>query len=210
MITLKTIDFQKAVDEVSQAIKALGGNKSVTVGIHEGAGVHEGGEITMAQLGAVHEFGTEIEHPGGTTYGYRNMRDAQSGARKQFLGKANRGRSLQDVYFGYELPGVTQAHTITIPARPWLVPGVESGTAEYLKVIESGLQKDLPFDTILAKVGNKAEGLTRLYMRNLRTPPNAPSTIAKKGSDNPLIDSGAFVQSVTSAVQSTPLQEGLI
>jgi len=159
MITLKTIDFQKAVDEVSQAIKALGGNKSVTVGIHEGAGVHEGGEITMAQLGAVMEFGTDDLH---------------------------------------------------IPARPWLVPGVESGTADYLKVIESGLQKDLPFDTILAKVGVKAEGLVKIYMTNLRSPPNAPSTIAKKGSDNPLIDSGALRGSVTSAVQSTPLQEGLI
>lgn len=158
MNTLKLIDFQKAFDEVTQAVKSLGGGKVVTVGIHEDAGDHEGTDLTMAQLGAVLNFGTED------------------------------GR---------------------IPARPWLEPGVMSGTAAYLRKIETGLAVGKPFDLILADVGVIAEDRVKLYMTELRTPANAPSTIERKGSDNPLIDTGALRQSVTSVVQSGKLEEGL-
>jgi len=206
MLTL--IDFQKAMDEVTEGIKKLGGGKAVTVGIHEDAGAVEGGELTMAQLGAVHEFGAQINHPGGTSYGYASRAAAERGE-VRFLGKGGKGRGRQAEFFGYAQPGVTEAHIIDIPARPWLVPGAESGSQQYLRVIESGLAKQDDFDSILAKVGVKAEDAVKLFMTNLSSPPNAPSTIAAKGSDNPLIDSGAMRASVTSVVQSGKLEEGL-
>ena len=51
----------------------------ITVGIHESAGGAESSDLTMASLGAIHEFGAEINHPGGTSYGYATEADASAG-----------------------------------------------------------------------------------------------------------------------------------
>ncbi|MGL5280858.1 MAG: hypothetical protein ACRC8W_03755 [Plesiomonas shigelloides] len=157
---LKVIDFQRAMDELGKELDKFRGGKHVTVGIHEGAGNVESGDITMAQLGAIQEFGTMDDH---------------------------------------------------IPARPWLVPGVESARPELLRIIQSGIAAGENVDTILNKVGLNAQAAVQMYMTELRTPPNAPSTIAQKGSNNPLIDTGAMRASVTYVVQSgeRPTEEGL-
>lgn len=96
-----------------------------------------------------------------------------------------------------------------IPARPWLDTGVESGTRDILDTIRSAAAKGLPLDMVLEQVGVVAAGAVQEYITDLRTPPNAPSTIAKKGSDNPLVDSGAMRQSVTYAVTSDKPTEGI-
>lgn len=49
----------------------------------------------------------------------------------------------------------------------------------------------------LSKVGLFVEGLTKKVITLLDDPPNAPSTIKKKGADNPLIDSGRLRASVS-------------
>lgn len=96
-----------------------------------------------------------------------------------------------------------------IPARPWLIPGVESATPDVIDTIASGIEKGLPTDQIMEQVGAIAAGATQQYMTDLREPPNAKSTIVKKGSDNPLIDSGSLRASVTYKVTSTKPDEGI-
>ena len=49
----------------------------------------------------------------------------------------------------------------------------------------------------LAVIGEVATTKIKKEIRNLKFPPNAPSTIARKKSDNPLIDQGQLVQSIT-------------
>lgn len=96
-----------------------------------------------------------------------------------------------------------------IPARPWLDVGVESGTQEYLDIIEEGVAAELSQDQILNQVGVTAVGYVQQYITDLQDPPNAPSTIKKKGSSNPLIDTGAMRASVTYTVSNQPPAEGL-
>jgi len=48
----------------------------------------------------------------------------------------------------------------------------------------------------LSRIGEWMVSKIRRKITQLKTPPNAPSTIAKKGSTNPLIDSGQMRQSV--------------
>ena len=96
-----------------------------------------------------------------------------------------------------------------IPARPWLDTGVESGTQEILDTIRSGAGKGLPLDTVLEQVGVVAAGAVQEYMTDLKTPPNAPSTIERKGSDNPLIDTGAMRAAVSYAVTREKPTEGI-
>ena len=96
-----------------------------------------------------------------------------------------------------------------IPARPWLDVGVESGTQEILDTIRSAAGKGLPLDAVLEQVGVVATGAVQEYITELRTPENAPSTIERKGSDNPLIDTGAMRQSVSYAVTRDKPTEGI-
>lgn len=198
MITLDIQGFQELQDELMKEMNALKSDKVVTVGIHEEAGFVESGDITMAGLGATHEFGAEIKHPGGTSYGYASKAAADRDE-VRFLKKGA----------GYMELGVTQPHNITIPARPWLEPGVASATPEVLATIQDGMEAGRSMDQILDAVGVVAAAKVKVYMTELKTPPNAASTIRKKGSSNPLIDTGAMRQSVTHQVSSEKVTEGL-
>lgn len=96
-----------------------------------------------------------------------------------------------------------------IPARPWLTPGVSSGNEEYIKIIADGLEDGQQPEQLLEMVGLVAVAKVQQYMVDLRSPPNAPQTIARKGSSNPLIDTGALRQSVTHKVTDEKPTEGL-
>lgn len=197
-ISLTVEDFQKFQDELAQEFAEFGKSSSVTVGIHEEAGNVESGDITMAGLGAVHEFGANIDHPGGTSYGYATKAAADRDE-VRFLKSGT----------GYMELGVTGPHKINIPARPWLIPGVTAGTEKILKTIQSGLEDGLTLDQINEQIGAVAAGEVKKYMTELKTPPNAASTIRKKGSANPLIDSGAMRASVTYKVSGDEQSEGI-
>lgn len=51
---------------------------------------------------------------------------------------------------------------------------------------------------MIAKLGVYGQGGIRKFIRNLREPPNKPSTKRKKGSANPLIDTGQLLGSIHS------------
>lgn len=190
------------VQEVKKALrdelqKLAGGNTMALVGLPEGEGEADSG-MTIAQIGAVHEFGAEINHPGGTSYGYKTKKDAEDG-KVRFLIKGE----------GFMELGETGPHVINIPARPWLQTGVEEGMDEYLEIIEDGLADGLDKDTILEQVGNMAVGFVRQKIIDVKTPPNAPSTIKKKGSSNPLVDKGVLGQSVSFLLTDKMPEEGI-
>ena len=195
-INLKLVDFQRAQQAIEREMKKLRTNRSVTIGIHEDAGNHPDTDMTMAQLGATLNYGATINHPGGTAYGYKTKTDA----------KNDKFRFLKNGQ-GYAVIGYTKPHDIVIPPRPWLIPGVASGTREIIAQIRDGIKSHQPVDDLLEGVGLVAAGKVQEFMTELRDPPNAKSTIRQKGSDNPLIDKGPLRASVVSKVTTQPLQE---
>jgi len=96
-----------------------------------------------------------------------------------------------------------------IPPRPWLVPGVRSATPDIIDTIADGVKSGLSQDQIMNQVGAIAAGGVQQYMTDLKEPPNSPYTIQQKGSDNPLIDTGALRASVTWKVTSDKPTEGI-
>lgn len=102
-----------------------------------------------------------------------------------------------------------------IPGRPVLQPAVEEGAPVYRRLAEVMLPKvlsgEMEMRVLLEQMGSLAEGHVKQYMTDLRTPPNAQSTIDKKGSDNPLIDTGALRQSIRYVIDDSadPLEEGI-
>lgn len=108
------------------------------------------------------------------------------------------------LHFGTDSAG--KNHDVSIPARNWLDVGVLSGTKDYVKIIEDN-PDDL--DHAMEIIGLVAVSKCQEYMTDLNEPPNAQSTIAKKGSSNPLIDTGALRNSVTYSVTNALPEEGI-
>ena len=167
----------------------------VMVGIHEDQNSSVGeGEMTMARLGATLNYGAEIDHPGGTRY----TRTAEGKAR--FISNESTAPAM----------GVTGPHKIIIPARPWLVPGVESGRNGQIEAfVETFVKTGGNSEAALEAAAVTAVGAVQQYMTDLKEPPNAKSTIKQKGSSNPLIDTGALRASVTYKINNVKPEEGL-
>jgi len=64
-------------------------------------------------------------------------------------------------------------------------------------IIRQALEKEYDIKKGMGRLGRRAEGDIKLTIRDMKEPPNAPSTIRqKKGVDNPLIDTGQMLNSI--------------
>jgi hypothetical protein len=124
-------------------------DSAVTVGIHSDAGTHDEAEgMTVAQIGAIHEFG------GGNS--------PERSFLRRTLGK-KRAKYISDIQ----------------------------------KIAKSAIQGKRDARDGMGLLGRQAEGDIKLTIRDMKDPPNAPSTIKqKKGVDNPLQDTDQMLNSI--------------
>jgi hypothetical protein len=94
-----------------------------------------------------------------------------------------------------------------IPPRPVLEPAIEKGRnlitphlAESAKAVMDG--RPDAAERELERAGMVASNAVKRYFTEGELAPNAPSTIARKGSDRPLIDTGALRRAVTFVVRA--------
>lgn len=90
--------------------------------------------------------------------------------------------------------------TGNIPSRPAIRQAYDANRKELIKIIDFEYKKIVNHKTTvkiaLGRIGEWMTGKVRKSIKDLKDPPNAPATIAAKGSDNPLIDTGQAIQSV--------------
>lgn len=95
----------------------------------------------------------------------------------------------------------TKKATIVIPERSFMRSTFDEKEKEWSKFILKQLQNVLDFktdvQTMLGRLGAKMVADIQEKITDIRTPPNAASTIAKKGSNNPLIDTGGLRMRIT-------------
>lgn len=179
----KDMGMQRVLDEINEQ----GGY------VDTGVQSDEGDELLI--IAAANEFGATIKHPGGTSFGFRTKKDAASG-KVRFLKK---GKGFMEI-------GKTNAHEIKIPARPYIRGAIDANEVEIQELAKRYSGEILDGTTsrheALTLMGQFIEGEIKRYMINLRTPPNAKSTIRKKGSDNPLVDTGLLMGSIRYVVKS--------
>lgn len=88
-----------------------------------------------------------------------------------------------------------------IPERPFLRNTMRNKKNTYTRAMSDSAPKILAGETsipaVLTKLGVLAQGDIQSEITALSSPPNSPVTIARKGSSNPLIDTGAMRQAVT-------------
>lgn len=102
---------------------------------------------------------------------------------------------------------------VGVPQRSFLRATFEANKAEYQGLLARGLMDELMssigqrrvFDPnsapALKRLALKMEGDVKKRIAAGIPPPNAPSTIARKGSSTPLIDTGVLRQSVSALVR---------
>lgn len=140
-------------------------NGRVRVGIlsdSEKGGMHvEGSDLTVAEIAAVNEFGTEDGHIPERSF-LRSTFDEQ---REQM---------------------------------------VEDGK----KLMGQVLDGKMPVARALGLLGLKLATAVKKKIAGVVPPPNAASTIAHKGSDHPLIDTGRMLNAITWAIDSGDGESG--
>lgn len=88
-----------------------------------------------------------------------------------------------------------------IPERPFLANAMRDNRGKYSSSMQTAARAIVAgqYDTrtALSRLGILAQGDIQKEITTLSSPPNSPVTIARKGSSNPLIDTGAMRQTVT-------------
>lgn len=137
---------------------------------------------------------------------------------RKFLAEIEKLKILQ-VQVGYQAGEVTDDNgvdianiaafnelgTVTAPSRPFLRKSVDENASKIKAMCASQLQKlrdGATAEDILKTLGVFQKGLVQQKIVDGSFEPNAPSTIRKKHSDKPLIDTGRMRQSVNYVIKS--------
>ena len=181
-------DDRKDWDGMVKAVEGLqrASGNAVDIGVF---GENDSTEVIIA---GAQEFGAKIDHPGGTPYGYKTESDARKG-KVSFMAKGE----------GFMLLGETSPHEIKIPERSF----IRSTFDEQKSDIHGRIEK-AKVQVVLGKLDKRdfLKQLGLLFQKKVVqkinssktwAEPNAPSTVAQKGSDHPLVDEGRLRQSIT-------------
>jgi len=87
--------------------------------------------------------------------------------------------------------------------RAWFDENVDALQATMERLIGQVVEGKISGRAALETIGGYVVTHVQAYMVDLKTPPNAPSTIARKGSSNPLIDTGQLKDAITWRVVGT-------
>ena len=136
---------------------------------------------------------------------------------KAFVEKAKKAQGVRGVEVGFystsryedgtpvtNVAAGNEFGTEYIPERPFFRLAIAQMEESIPKVIEQSVDPEtMVIDPITAeRVGLKAQSEIQSSITKLREPENAPSTIRRKGSSNPLVDTGFMREQVSYVVES--------
>lgn len=186
-------EMLKITTEYADNLDALA-KKAVFVGLPKekvGGKIYGGENMTIIRIGAIHEYGAKVNHPGGTPY------VIGSDGKAKFVKKGTAGAV-----------GVTKPHTINIPQRSFLRAPFKIKAAEINKAtaaeFEAVLTKGRKAEQALGRIGVIATNISKGAFRSDgygSWPGLKPATIRAKGSSRTLIDTGTLRSSITWVVR---------
>lgn len=125
----------------------------------------------------LHNIVREMRNAGGVKFGFMG-------------GQYPDGTKVVDVAIANEFG------TNTVPERPFFRISNNENSGSYASILREAASRG-QYRTGLAVCGQKAVGDIQESIVSLSDPANAQSTIERKGSSNPLIDTGRLRQSVS-------------
>ena len=94
--------------------------------------------------------------------------------------------------------------TVNMPSRPFLRQSVDDNESKinaFLKQKKSDIVRGASAQQVLSEIGIFQKDLIQDKILSGEFAPNAPSTVRKKGSSKPLIDTGRMMQSVNYVIK---------
>ena len=86
--------------------------------------------------------------------------------------------------------------TKRIPERPFMIPAGNKAANKTINITVGSIASGMDESQALSRAAIMFKNAIAREITNLKEPPNSPYTIEKKGSSNPLIDSGDMRKSV--------------
>ena len=86
--------------------------------------------------------------------------------------------------------------TKRIPERPFMIPAGNKAANKTINITVGSIASGMDEQQALSRAAIMFKNAIAREITNLKEPPNSPYTIEKKGSSNPLIDSGDMRKSV--------------
>ena len=163
--------------ELQRKLKELGGVRSVRVGVLAGSKNSEGQSI--AEYAAMNEFGGTVTIPARQSEVYFKMKkNGNVGNRFVKKSKSNFAQSV-----------VIPAHTVTIPARPFMRTTAREKGKEWANLLARVLNGKLATDESVARraltaVGRVAQADIQATIMSNMAPPNSPAYAASKKKKN--------------------------
>jgi hypothetical protein len=177
----------KLAAKLAAIAKRLGGNPEVRVGFLENSVYDDGTSVPM--VAAINEFGASIQREAGQVTIYRSL-DKQG----DFL---KGGRFVKASKSNYATTHAHGPYTITIPPRPFMRNTVAKHKADWPKAAAKLLvAQNYDIVATMTLVGEGIKSQMQQEITDFKDPPNAPGTIARKGFNKPLIDSGFMRNSI--------------
>jgi hypothetical protein len=142
-------------------------------------------------IAMIQEFGATIDRDAGSVTVYRKVNAAGT----QFLRK---GRFVKRSQSNFSSTHAHGPYTITIPPRPFFRTMIAQNKDSWGPALGAIVKqnKGIKAKDALSLLGSIMVGQLKASIIAMKTPPNAPSTIRKKGFDNPLIDTSHMLNSV--------------
>ena len=85
---------------------------------------------------------------------------------------------------------------IGVPERPFIIPAAKKAANKTINITIQSIAGGMDESQALSRAGIMFKNAIQREITNIKEPPNSPYTIAKKGSSNPLIDTGKMRASV--------------
>lgn len=180
--------------------------KKIEVGVFEGE---------SAWLAAIHEYGCNIEakkaeyltvpiHPkskGKKASEFKDLVCIESKNGNKFLiRKIGKGKNKGSVEFLYWL-----TKSVKIPERAFLRNGHDENIDKVMKYSDTLIKQvasgKMTADECLDLLGQSLATKIKTYARNLDNPPNWSGTSEAKGRDNPLVDTGNMINSISHRIK---------
>lgn len=115
------------------------------------------------------------------------------------VGFTDKSGTYEDGASVAQIAAFNEFGTDNMPARPFMRQTKLNNGEKIHKFMQKSIKENVESGSVeqmLNQVGSKYKGFIQKEIRNGEFEPNAPSTVRKKGSSRPLIDTGRMRQSV--------------
>lgn len=164
---------------LKEIAEKAGDGGTLRTGFLENATYPDG--TSVARVAATHEFGADIPHPGGTRY---------------VIGSDGMAHFVSNDFVG-PVHGVTKPHMIKIPPRPFFRTMIAEKSKDWPRALGAlAKNNDYDIDKTLGQMGEGIKGQLQESIRHLDSPALSPVTVARKGFEKPLVDTGHMMNSV--------------